>query len=150
MKIANVIACLFCLSQPLLAQSNCIQVKATLVDVCVAGAPNCAGTISQGGILTGTSTTVFSTAVNPTPDPNTLSFANEWTDTTVQGQLKVRIVNLFNVATGVTSGFGNIDGNSSTGRFAGATGVIFINGQAINNTPFTVKLDISGEICLVH
>jgi hypothetical protein len=122
-----------------------MQAKATFVDVCTT---TCAGTISQGGILTGTTTTVFTGGPNPTPNPTTFSFTNELTVTTVQGQLKVSIVNLFNVVSGVTSGFGNIDPSTSTGSFGGATGVLFVNGKSVNLSPFTVKLDISGEICL--
>jgi hypothetical protein len=149
MKIAIALTCLFCLSQPILAQSNCIEAKATFVDVCVAGTPNCAGTITQGGILNGTTVTVFTGGPTPTPDPATFTFANELTVTTVQGQLKVRVVNLFNVA-GVASGIGNIDPNAGTGRLARATGLLFLSGKVISSSPFTTKLDISGQICLVN
>jgi hypothetical protein len=150
MKIAIVLTCLFCLSQPLLAQTNCFQAKATFVDVCVAGTPNCAGTITQGGILNGTTVTVFTGGPSSTPDAVTFTFANTLTITTIQGQLKVKVVNLFHVPTTVASGFGNIDTNASTGRFAGATGTLFINGKAISDNPFTVKFDVSGEICLAN
>jgi len=144
-SIAIVLTCMFCLEQPAVAQT--ISVKATDVDVC-AGGPICAGTVTQGGILNGTSVTVFSPAVTPTPDPDTLSFSFDWTVTTVQGQLKASFVNLFNVITGVTTCMGSIDPNNSTGRFAGASGVLFMNGTAINNSPFTVKLDVTGKINL--
>jgi hypothetical protein len=151
MKIASVLTCLFCLSQPLLAHSNCVQVKATLVDVCVPGAPACTGTITQGGILNGTTVTVFTGGANPTPDPNTFSFTHDLTITTILGQLKYHAVNLFNVANGVASGFGSIDPNASTGRFAGATGVLFESGKTVSfGPPFTIKLDITGEICLAN
>ena len=139
------LTCLFCVGQPAVAQSNCLQAKATFVDVCLGG-PTCRGTITQGGILNGTTVTLFTSGANPTPDPNTFSLTNELTITTVQGQLKVRIVTLFNVATGVASGFGSIDPNTSTGRFALATGLLFV-GKAVSDNPFTIKLDISGEIC---
>jgi hypothetical protein len=144
--VAIVLPCFFALGQPAVAQGK-LQVKATLVDVCLGG-PTCTGTITQGGILNGTSLTFFTGGPNPTPDPTTLSFANELTITTVQGELKVKIVTLFNVVTGVAAGFGNIDPNASTGRFAGATGVLFVGGQPLSNNPFTIKLDISGEISL--
>jgi hypothetical protein len=147
--VAIVPTCLFWLGQPAVAQSKCLQAKATFVDVCLGG-PTCTGTITQGGILNGTTLTLFTGGPSLTPDPNTFSFTNDLTITTVQGQLKIRIVNLFNVATGVTSGFGNIDPNTSTGRFAGATGLLFVSGKAVGNNPFTVKFDISGEICLAN
>ena len=149
MKITIALTCLFCLSQPLLAQSHCVQAKATFVDVC-AGGPACAGTITQGGILNGTTGTVFMGGPTPTPAPSTLSFTNELTVTTVRGQFKVEIVTLFDVVTGVISGFGSIDPNTSTGAFVGSTGLLFFSGKTISNSPFTFKLDISGEICLAN
>ena len=145
--IAMVLTCLFSLGQAALAEGNNHSVKATLVDVCTGG-PTCTGRVTQGGILNGTSVTVFSPGVTPTLDPSTVSFSYDWTVTTVQGQLRVRFVNLFNVVTGVTTAMGTIDPNNSTGRFAGATGVLFMNGKVISNSPFTVKLDVTGEINL--
>ena len=138
---------LFCLGQPAVAQS--LKAKATFVDVCLGGS-TCTGTITEGGILNGTTVTLFTGGPNITPDPNTFSFTNDFTITTVQGELKVQIVNVFNVVTGVTAGFGNINPNASTGRFAGATGALFVTGKVLGNSPFTVKLNIRGEISLAN
>jgi hypothetical protein len=148
MYITVMLTCLFFLGQAALAEGNNHSVKATDVEVCTGG-PTCLGTVTQGGILNGTSVTVFSPGFTPTLDPNTASFSYDWTVTTVHGQLRVRFVNLFNAVTGVTTAMGTIDPNNSTGRFAGATGVLFESGNAINNSPFTVKLDVTGEINLV-
>lgn len=146
--VAVVLTCFFALNQPAVAQGN-HEVKATFVDVCLGG-PTCTGTITQGGILNGTSVTFFTGGPSPTPDPATFSFANELTITTVQGELKVKIVTLFNNVTGVSAGFGNIDPNASTGRFAGATGALFVVGKTLSYNPFTVQLNIGGEISLVN
>ena len=145
--LAMLLICLFLLGQAALAQGPNLSVKATEVDTC-SGPVTCAGTVTQGGILNGTSVTAFSPGFTPTLDPTTLSFSFDWTVTTVQGQLRVRFVNLFNVVTGVNTAMGTIDPNNSTGRFAGATGVLFMNGKVISNSPFTVKLDVTGEINL--
>jgi len=147
--IATVLICLFFLGQAALAQSTNLPVKATEVATCT-GPLNCTGTVTQGGILNGTSVVAFSPGATPTLDPNTLSFAFDWTLTTVQGQLKARFVNLFNVVTGITTAMGAVDPNNSTGRFAGATGVLFNRGGVISNSPFTVKTDITGDINLAN
>jgi hypothetical protein len=145
--IAVVPICVFLVEQAALAQGPNLSVKATEVVTC-SDPVTCGGPVTQGGILNGTSVYVFSPGATPTFDPNTLSFAYDWTLTTVQGQLKVRFVNLFSNA-GIATGMGIIDSNNSSGRFAGATGVLFANGRTISNTPFTFKSEITGEINLV-
>ena len=147
-SVAIVLACLCVLGQAALAQAPNLPVNATEIGTC-SSPVTCEGTVTHGGILNGTSVLAFSPGATPTLDPNTLSFSYDWTLTTVQGQLTVRFVNLFNVVTGVTTAMGTIDPNNSTGRFAGATGVMFSNGRVISNSPFTVKTDITGEIDLV-
>ena len=71
-SIAIGLVCLFYLAQPAIA--NTVQVKTTGVDVCTGG-PICAGTVTQGGILNGTSLTVFSATVTPTADPKSFRLA---------------------------------------------------------------------------
>jgi hypothetical protein len=148
-SVAMVLTCLCVLGQGALAQAPNLPVNATETATC-SGPVTCAGTVTQGGILNGTSVIAFSPGATPTLDPNTLSFTYDWTLTTVQGQLRVRFVNLFDVVTGQTVAMGTIDPNTSTGRFAGATGVVFNSGGVISWSPFTVKTDITGEINLVR
>src|SRR5215510_9587210 len=102
---AMVLTCLFFLGQAALAQGATLNVKATEVGTC-SGPVTCTGTVTQGGILNGTSVLAFSPGATPTLDPITLSFAYHWSLTTVQGQLRVRFVNLFNVVTGITTAMG--------------------------------------------
>jgi hypothetical protein len=58
-----------------------------------------------------------------------------------------RQVNIYDNATGVTAGLARIDPAASTGRFAGATGYLFLNGTTTSFSPFTVSLELSGKIC---
>ncbi len=64
-----------------------------------------------------------------TPDPNTFSYNDDFTVTTNHGVLKTHNVGIFDVATGLFSEIARIDPNASTGDFAGATGVLYINGK---------------------
>jgi hypothetical protein len=146
---AIVLTCLCVTGRTALAQGPNLPVNATEIASCSTPV-TCAGTVTRGGILNGTSALAFAPGATPTLDPNTFSFSYEWTLTTIQGQLRVTFVNLFNPATGQTTAMGTIEPNNSTGRFAGATGVMFSSGGVISNSPFTVKTDITGEINLVQ
>jgi hypothetical protein len=135
------------LEQSATAQSanNCMKVKARLIDVS-SGGNTVTGTITNGGILNGTSETVFSSVFLPTPDPNTVSFtADDYTLTTNRGVLKAHNVYIFDFARGLATALYRIDPNTSTGVFAGATGVLYVNGKSIDVG--TVQADITGEIC---
>src|SRR5436190_6843842 len=116
---------MFLLRIPAAAQS-CQQVKATFVDVFNGGLTS-SGTITQGGLLNGTTLTVYTPGGNPTPAPTVVSFIAELTITTSQGQLKASNVYLYDFATGQGTAIGHIKPNTSTGKFAGATGVLFLN-----------------------
>ena len=69
----------------------------------------------------------------PTPDPNTVSFTADLTITTNHGQLKARSVFLFDLVTGLWTVIERINPDTSTGRFAGATGVLFPSGTTIGD-----------------
>jgi hypothetical protein len=44
---------------------------------------------------------------------------------------------------------GRINPSTSTGKFAGATGVLYFNGKTIGTAiPFTYPSEVNGEICL--
>jgi hypothetical protein len=104
------------------------------------------GTITQGGMLNGTTQAVFTSTFNPTPDPTTFSFTDNLTITTNGGVLKTHNVAIFDVARGVFSAIDRIDPNASTGDFAGATGVLYINGRTPDGGA-TIQAEITGEIC---
>ncbi len=137
---------LFSLAECAWGQSNCKQAKGDAVVVAVGAGP-ASGPITNGGGLNGTVTQVFTSAAFPTPDPTIVSFAGDLTITTNQGQLKASVVTLFDFSNGVGTSQARINPASSTGRFAGATGFLFFNGQATASSPFTDHLEIAGQIC---
>ena len=107
------------------------------------------GTITQGGILNGTTQAVFTSAFSPTPNPTTFSFTDDLTITTDKGVLKTHNVGIFSVAAGVFSAIDRIDPTASTGDFAGATGVLYINGKTPDGG-VTIQAEITGEICFAN
>jgi hypothetical protein len=135
---------LFSLTGGAWAQSNCKEVKGQLLDVFTAG--TFSGTITNAGDLDGTSTETF-TGSAPTPVPTVLSFSADFTLRTHEGQLKASWVNLFDNATGLLTIMALINPTASNGRFAGATGVLYINGKAVSFAPFTVAAELTGQIC---
>jgi len=111
------------------------------------------GTITNGGILNGTTADVinFDAGVVFTPDPNLVAYLSDTTITTRRGQLKTSLVTTQSIVTGVFTQWGNINPNTSTGRFAGVTGVIFFNGIPIGDPSIgPYKSVIVGEICFAH
>jgi hypothetical protein len=107
------------------------------------------GTITKGGQLDGPTQAVFTSTLTPTPDPTTLSYTGDFSATNKRGALKTRNVGLFDVVTGLFSEIARIDPNSSTEMFAGATGVLYINGKTTDGGA-TFQADITGEICFAH
>ena len=136
---------LFSMSHSVWGQSNCKDVKGRMVQV-VSGM-TISGPVTNAGDLTGTAATVFFGPPFPTNEPNTFSFTFDVTITTHEGELKARFVNVYDNATGVTTGQGRVDAAASTGRFAGTTGILFLSGTTPSFSPFTVDLDLSGKIC---
>lgn len=125
------------------AVSNCKKVQGNLSG----GAGT--GTITQGGILDGTTQAVFTSAFAPTPDATTFSFTDDLTVTTDKGVLKTHNVAIFDVVAGAFSAIDRIDPNASTGDFAGATGVLYINGKSADGGA-TIQAEITGEICFAN
>ena len=135
------------------AKSNCKKLKGIRTDVFDPAAGISLGTITGGGWLNGTTETVinFDAGFVFTPDPNVVAFLSDTTITTIDGQLKASLVTTFNFVTGVFTEWGNINPNTSTGSFAGATGVIFFDGKTIGNIdtgPY--ESVIVGEICFAN
>jgi hypothetical protein len=61
--------------------------------------------------------------------------------------LKAAWVNLLDKATGLLTVMALINPSASTGRFAGATGVLYMNGKAVSFAPFTVASELAEQIC---
>lgn len=149
--------CVFSLGQSASAQeqstsahsvhSNCRSVKGKLSEV--SNGTGTTGRITQGGILNGTTQLIFTSGVLATPDPTTISYTDDFTITTNRGVLKTHNVGIFDFATGSFTEIARIDPNASSGRFAGATGVLFTSGQTTDGGA-TFQSKITGEICLAH
>lgn len=131
------------------AKTNCKQAKGKWIDVYPGSGNATSGTITRGGILNGTTETVYTSAAFPTPVATTVSYTADTTITTTHGQLKTSNVYLYDFATGLFTVLGRINPDTSTGRFGGATGVLFFSGKTIGNG-FTYQAGITGEICLAH
>jgi hypothetical protein len=128
------------------ANSSCKQVKGNSVENFSGGLVT-TGTITNGGILNGTTEFVYGPAFVVTPDPSVVSYTSELTITTIQGQLKTSNVYLYNFGTGQFTILARIKSDASTGSFAGATGVLYFNGKTVGST---FPSEISGEICSVN
>lgn len=137
---------LFSLGRTTSAHSpHCRQVKGNLMDV---STPNgVVGTLTKGGLLNGTYELLNHMGPISTPDPNTISYTLDFVLTTNhQGQLKSSDVGIYDFVTGVFSEIARINPNTSTGRFAGATGVLITSGKSTDGGA-TFQSEITGEIC---
>ena len=130
------------------AVSDCKEANGNL-SVVNNGNGTTSGTITGGGRLNGTTQAVFTSAFSPTPDPSTFSFTDDLTLTTNKGVLRTHNVGIFDVAKGLFSAINRIDPNTSTGDFAGATGVLYINGSTTDGGA-TFQGKITGEICFAN
>ena len=125
--------------------SDCKKVRGDL-SVINNGNGTTSGAITQGGRLNGTTQALFTSALTPTPDATTFSYTDNFTVTSNGGVLKTRNVGILDGAAGLFTEFARIDPSTSTGRFAGATGVLYVNGATTDNGA-TFKAEIAGEIC---
>jgi hypothetical protein len=136
---------LFSSAPPVSASRGCQTVKGN-ESVVNNGNGTTSGTITQGGRLDGTTETFFTSDFTPTPDPTTFSFTDNLTLTTGKGVLQTHNVTIFDAAHGVFSAIARVDPNAGTGDFAGATGVLYINGRTTDGGA-TFEAEITGEIC---
>lgn len=126
--------------------SNCKQVKGNSIEDFSGGLVT-TGTITNGGILNGTTEWVYSPAFVVTPNPTVVSYTSELTITTTLGQLKNSNVYLYNFGTGRFTALAQINPHTSTGRFAGATGLLYFNGKTVGST---FPSEIAGEVCFAN
>ena len=133
------------------ADSNCYKIKGSAYDTWPGTGGVSTGAITHSGFLNGTTQYVYDTDAFPTPDPDMVTFGAELTLTTNHGLVKARVVNLFNVATGIWTAIATIDPNTSTGRFVGATGTLWYpKGTTIHldNGAQVFPSDVIGQLCL--
>ena len=83
-----------------------------------------------------------------TPDPTVISYTTGLTITTLWGQLKASPVTTQSVVTGSGAEWGSIDPDTSTGKFAGATGLIFVHFKPVGDPSVgPYEAEITAEIC---
>ncbi len=138
---------LFSSSQSVLAFGDCKKVRGTLS--AVNNGNSATGVITHGGKLNGTTLAVHTSGFTPTPGPTTVSFTDDLSVTTDKGVLITHNVVIFDVARGLFTAIPQIDPVASTGDFAGATGVLYLNGQTTDGGA-TVQAEITGEICFAN
>jgi len=112
------------------------------------GSNTTTGTLSDGGWLNGTTVVVFNSGAFPTPIPTEVTFTSTFTLTTNHGQLSGSRIYLFDLVTGQGTTMVRIDPTTSTGVFAGATGVLFfglIKSTTVAVGPYYEV--VSGQIC---
>ena len=88
----------------------------------------------------------------PTPVPTAFSYTAAFTLATRHGKLKGTRLFLSDVGTGWSVDMTNIDPKASTGIFAGATGVLYVN-QVESNTappPTTYRSEVRAVICFAR
>ncbi|MEO6052297.1 MAG: hypothetical protein ABIP78_13345 [Pyrinomonadaceae bacterium] len=140
---------MFSSSRSASAGSICHKTKGNL-SIVNNGDGTTSGTITQGGQLNGTTQAVFTSMFTPTPDLTTFSFTDDLTITTYHnGVLRTHNVAIFDTARGVFTALDRIDPNTSTGIFAGATGVLYINGRTPDGG-MTIQAELTGEICFAN
>jgi hypothetical protein len=140
------------------AQSNCKQLKGELVVVPQPGTS--VGTITKGGSLSGTYTGVDSSVGFATPDPKVVSFTQDLIISTRHGQLTATSVWLFDFSNSAFLPFGAVSAiarigptsattghATSTGRFAGATGLYFLTGAGGPDAADNARAEITGQVC---
>jgi hypothetical protein len=111
--------------------SNCKLLKGTEIDLFDPVTNISKGVITESGYLDGVTLWSFPPQVPGgfifTPDPNVVSYLSDLTITTNNGVVKTRTINTQNISTPGYAAWGYIDGAASTGRFAGASGLIFFS-----------------------
>jgi len=132
------------------ATGNCMALKGRGVQVFDPVLGVVSGPVTNAGILNGTLEDVINFAAGFvfTPDPTVVSYTTDLTITTNHGQLRASPVTTQSVVTGAGAEWGNINPNTSTGRFAGATGMIFITFKPVGDPSIgPYEAEIAGEIC---
>ena len=123
---------------------RCKAVRGNLGVVFSPGAAN--GSITNGGFLNGSVAQAFNPgSVVPTADPTSITFTGDSTITTIHGTLVTRDVYLFDFVRLLGPAMFRVDPVASTGIFAGAEGVIYLN--PVSAATDTGQAELGGRIC---
>ena len=155
MLVAVLTICLFSLEQasaqsPL---SSCKKIKGSGVQTFDPATGIVSGPVTNAGVLNGTLEDVINFAAGFvfTADPNVVSYTTDLTITTINGQLKASPVTTQSVVSGAGAEWAHINPNTSTGRFAGATGMIVISFKPVGDPSVgPYEAEFSGEICYAN
>ena len=135
------------------AKSNCKKISGIGVQVFDPVTGVVSGPVTNAGILDGTLEDVinFGAGFAVTPDPNVFTYTTALTITTSQGQLKVNPVTTQSIVTGSGNEFGEIDSNTSTGRFAGAKGTFWLTFKPVGDPSIgPYEAELTAEICFAQ
>ena len=133
--------------------SNCKKVRANGVQVFDPVTGVVSGPVTNSGILDGNLEDAINFAAGFlfTPDPTVVAYTTNLTITTLHGQLRSNPVTTQSVVTGVGAEWGHIDPNTSTGRFAGATGTIVVSFKPVGDPSIgPYEAEINAEICFAQ
>jgi len=135
------------------ANGNCKAIKGSGIQVFDPVLGVVSGPVTNAGILNGTLEDVvnFAAGFVLTPDPTVFAYTTDLTITTNHGQLRASPVTIQSGVTGAGAEWGNINPDASTGRFAGATGMICITFKPVGDPSIgPYQAEFSGEICLAN
>ena len=104
--------------------SNCKTIRGNSVQVFDPITGLVTGPVTNAGILNGDVVDAIDFGGVLTPDPTVFAYTTNLTLTTNHGELRAHPVTIQSGVTGKGAEWGEIDPNTSTGRFAGATGTI--------------------------
>ncbi len=88
---------------------------------------------------------MFTSGFTPTPEPLTFSFTDDLSVITSEGILVTHNVGIFDTAHGLFTAINRIDPNLSSGEFAAATGVLYVNGSTADG--INLRAALTGSVC---
>ena len=111
------------------------------------------GPVTNAGELNGNLEDVinFGAGFVVTPDPTVFAYTTDLTITTIHGQLKANPVTIQSGVSGAGAEWGEINPNTSTGKFAGVTGTISVVFKPIGDPSVgPYEAEISADICFAR
>lgn len=133
--------------------SNCKKISAIGVQVFDPATGVVSGPVTNSGILDGTLEDAINFAAGffPTPDPTVVAYSTNLTITTIHGELKASPVTIQSIVTAEGGEWGLINPNTSTGKFAGATGTISVVFKPVGDPSVgPYEAQITADICFAR
>ena len=140
-------------AQPASGPNNCKKVRANGVQFFDPITGIVSGPVTNSGILDGNLQDIidFGAGFSLTPDPTVVAYTTNLTITTNQGELKSHPVTIQSIVTGAGAEWGQIDPNTSSGRFAGATGTISVVFKPVGDPSVgPYEAEITADICFTQ